>query len=112
MRNSNWEEKLLKELVSPRDRAIFVKPPAIESPQLSLVELVEILGEYWRIFMAPTSSSIHFPIRNIIGDTPMKPIPLTTMPNFMCFPLKTLIHSFSNLTLSVEGTIISPMLRS
>ena len=32
--------------------------------------------------MAPTSSSIDFPIGNIIGDAPMKPIPLTTLPNF------------------------------
>ena len=32
--------------------------------------------------MAPASSSIDFPIRNIIGDALMKPIPLTTLPNF------------------------------
>ena len=32
--------------------------------------------------MAPKSSSIDFPIGNIIGDAPMKPIPLTTLPNF------------------------------
>ena len=32
--------------------------------------------------MAPASSSIDFPIGNIIGDAPMKPIPLTTLPNF------------------------------
>ena len=32
--------------------------------------------------MAPASSSIDFPIGNIIGDAPMKPITLTTLPNF------------------------------
>ena len=32
--------------------------------------------------MAPTSSSIDFQIGKIICDAPMKPIPLTTLPNF------------------------------
>ena len=32
--------------------------------------------------MATKSSSIYFPIGNITGDAPMKPIPLTTLPNF------------------------------
>ena len=32
--------------------------------------------------MAPTSYSIDFPIGNIKGDAPMKPIPLMTLPNF------------------------------
>ena len=32
--------------------------------------------------MAPTTSSIEFPIGDIRGDAPMKPIPLATLPNF------------------------------
>lgn len=32
--------------------------------------------------MAPVTSLIEFPIGDIRGDTPMKPIPLTTLPNF------------------------------
>lgn len=59
-----------------------MKPPTVESPQVPVIEPVEILGEYWRIFMVPTSSSINFPIGNIIGDVPLKPIPLTTLHNF------------------------------
>ena len=32
--------------------------------------------------MAQVSSSIDFPIRNVIGDAPMRPIPLTALPTF------------------------------
>jgi len=32
--------------------------------------------------MAPVSSSIDFPIGNVTGDAPMRPIPLTTLPSF------------------------------
>ena len=32
--------------------------------------------------MEPSTSSIEFPIGEITGDAPMKPIPLTTLPNF------------------------------
>lgn len=31
--------------------------------------------------MVPTTSSIEFPIGEIMGDAPMKPIPLTAPPN-------------------------------
>lgn len=31
--------------------------------------------------MAPTTSSIEFPIRDVKGDAPMKPIPLIALPN-------------------------------
>ena len=76
--NSDWEEELLKDFASPREQGSVLKPPTVESTQVP----VEIHSEYWRIFMAPTSSSIDFQIRNIIGDALMKPIPLTTLPNF------------------------------
>ena len=45
-------------------------------------ELVEVLSEYWKIFMAPATSSIEFPIGDNRGDVPMKPIPLITLVNF------------------------------
>ena len=32
--------------------------------------------------MAPVSSSIDFPIGNVISDEPMRSIPLTTLPSF------------------------------
>jgi len=32
--------------------------------------------------MAPTTSSIEFPIGDIMGDAPMKQIPLIALPNF------------------------------
>ena len=32
--------------------------------------------------MALVSSSIDFPIGNVTGDAPMRPIPLTTLPSF------------------------------
>ena len=57
-------------------------PFKVESPQVPVAEPIEISGEYWRIFMAPTSSSIDFPIGNIIGDAPRKRIPLMALPNF------------------------------
>lgn len=59
-----------------------MKPLVIASPQLSVIQPVEIPGEYCKIFMAPTSSSIDFLIGNIIGDAPMNPIPLMTLLNF------------------------------
>ena len=38
--------------------------------------------------MAPVSSPIDFPIGNVTGDAPMRPIPLTTLPSFHGLPSK------------------------
>ena len=76
------EREFLKDFSSPKDQQSAVKPPTVESPQVPVVEPVEIPGEYWRIFMAPASYYIDFPNGNIISDAPMKPVPLTTLPNF------------------------------
>ena len=60
----------------------MVQPPIVESLQILATKLVEIPSEYWRVFMAPVIYSIDFPNGNFIGDAPMRPIPLTTLPSF------------------------------
>ena len=76
------EEEDMSELFAPFDQGSVAKqpqPPVIEQPE---PEHVEIPIEYWKIFMAPATSSIEFPIGDIRGDAPMKPITLKTLPNF------------------------------
>lgn len=54
-----------------------MQPPIVESLQITATEPVEIPSEYWRVFMAPVSSSIDFPIEMLqVG------LPLTTLPSF------------------------------
>lgn len=45
-------------------------------------ELAEIPSDYSRIFMAPTTSTINFPIGDLGTGTPTKPIPFTALPSF------------------------------
>ena len=112
LRNYDLERDFLKDFASPRDQWSTVKPPTVESPQVPVTEPVEIPGEYWRISMAHASSSIDFPIGNIIGDAPMKPIPLTALPNFNGISLEDPYTFLFELAFSVEGMIISSMLRN
>ena len=56
--------------------------------------------------MAPVSSSTDFPIGNVTGDAPMRPIPLTTLLSFHGSLLKTLIRSSSNLILFFKDMAI------
>lgn len=80
--NSDLEREFLKDFESPRDQRSAVQPPIVEPLQILAAKPVEILSEYWRVFMEPVSSTIYFPIGNITGDAPMRPIPLTTLPSF------------------------------
>jgi len=70
----------LRGFSSPHDQGSTVKIP--KPLVFTQQEPIEIPSEYWKVFMAPATSSIEFPIGDIMGDAPMKPIPLTILPNF------------------------------
>jgi hypothetical protein len=70
---------------SPRDRGSAAKVTQIwvvRKPQPSSTEHGEIPSSYWKIFMAPTTSTIEFPIGDLGVGAPTKPIPLAALPNF------------------------------
>jgi hypothetical protein len=70
---------------SLRDRGSAAKATWIQGvrkPQPSATESGEIPSSYWKIFMAPTTSIIDFPIGNLGVGVPTKPIPLAALPNF------------------------------
>ena len=72
-------------LVSPRDRGSATKAthvPVVRSPRPSSTELLEIPSDYWKIFMALTTSTIEFPIGNLGAGVPTKRIPLVALLNF------------------------------
>ena len=76
------EEEYLREFSVSFNRGSIVKQPqplVIKQPER---EPVEITSGYWKIFMAPATTSIEFPIEDILGDVPMKHIPLTSLQNF------------------------------
>jgi len=79
------EEGDVRVLISPRDRGSVVKETQtfVKIPPPSFpVEPTEIPSDYGRIFMAPTTYTIDFPIADLGTGTPTKPIPLTTLPSF------------------------------
>ena len=70
---------------SLRDRGSVAKVTRIQGVrklQPSPTEPNEIPSSYWKIFMAPTTSTIEFPIRDLGVGAPTKPIPLATLPSF------------------------------
>jgi hypothetical protein len=81
----NTEEGIEGVFASPRDRGSVAKATQIKGvrkPQPSPTESGEIPNDYWKIFMAPTTSTIEFPIGNLGVGAPTKPIPLAALPNF------------------------------
>lgn len=60
----------------------LARVPVIKNPQPPSIEPVEIPSEYWKIFMAPTTSTINFLIGDLGDGMPTKPIPLEALPNF------------------------------
>jgi hypothetical protein len=70
---------------SPRDwgsAAKATRNQGVRMPHPSPIEPGEIPSGYWKIFMAPTTSTIEFPIKNLGVVAPINPIPLTALPNF------------------------------
>jgi len=71
---------------SPRDWGSATKEARVlvaKNPQPLSVELVEIPSDYCKIFMAPTNSTIDFPIGDLGTSVPTKPIPLAALPTFL-----------------------------
>lgn len=78
-------EEVVGVFLSPIDKGSAVKAtqtPVIRTLPPLPAEPAEIPSDYWRIFMAPTTSTIDFPIGDLGTGVPTKPIPLTTLPNF------------------------------
>lgn len=77
------EEEVIEVLLSPRDRGSVGK--ATQTPMIRVLpsfpaKPTKIPSEYWRIFMAPTTSTIDFPIGDLGTSAPTK------------------LHSFNNFT--------------
>ena len=71
--------------ISPRDKGSVVKETqnfVISSPPSFPAEPVEIPSDYWRIFMAPTTSTIDFLIGDLEAGAHTKPIHLVDLPSF------------------------------
>ena len=80
--HNDREEEIVEALLSPKDRGSAVKVTRAPVRKALLAEPVEIPNEYWRTFMAPTTSTIDFPIKDLGTGTPTRPIHLTTLPSF------------------------------
>lgn len=79
------EKGAVKVFISLRDKGSVIKgtqTSVIRPPPSFPAKPVEIPSDYWRIFMAPTTSTINFPIGDLGTGTPTKPIPSTTLPSF------------------------------
>jgi len=59
------KEEIEETLLSPKDRGSVVKPNRIPVKKGIPAEYAKIPSEYWKIFMAPTTSTIDFPIRHL-----------------------------------------------
>lgn len=66
---------------SPRDRGSAARIKGVRKPQPPPTKFGEIPNDYWKIFMAPTTSTIEFPIGNLGVGASTKPIPLAALPN-------------------------------
>jgi len=76
------KEEFVEIFLSPRDRGSTIKESQTPVIRTLLAEPTKIPGVYWRIFMAPTTSTIDFPIGDLGTGAPTKSIPLTTLPSF------------------------------
>lgn len=97
------EEEYLRELCAPFDQGSSVKQPQLPIIEQTEPKPIEIPNEYWEIFMAPVTSSIEFTIGDIRGYVPMKPIPLTTLPNFHGLSSKDLDTFFFEFDIVYQG---------
>lgn len=80
--HSDKGEDIVETFLSPKDKISAIKATQTLMIKSLPVEPVEIPSEYWSIFMAPTTSTIDFPIGDLGTGAQTKPIPLTTLPSF------------------------------
>lgn len=64
------EEEIVETLLSPKDKGSAIKATPTPVIKALPAELAEIPSEYWSIFMAPTTSTIDFPIRDLGTGAP------------------------------------------
>lgn len=75
-------EEIVEKFLSPKDRGSVIKATQTIVIKALPTEPTETPSEYWRIFMAPTTSTIDFPSGDLGSRAPTKPIPLTALPSF------------------------------